>query len=386
MGSTPTLADFNALLGRVNAIDGQNLANPYTGDVAVLSKRIKGLQTTLNQVVLLIQQKLDDTGKDLTSLGVAVQTVQGVVGSSLPTMAGPTGSTGNTGPTGPTGANSVAPGPTGSTGSTGATGAQGDKAGLRYYFDTGTGATGMWAGLLRLDNADPVSAHNIYMYQYDVYSVDHINYILGWGNGYVLIEGNQDSDQTFMVFKTTGATYPVGNGILHVAVSHVSGTLPANGDQLAIIFIPLGPAGPTGSGPGALLQTTTNISSEQLCALYENPVTLAPAPGSGLALIPLSLSASFHFNTTQYTNSGNLNVLYGNQGLAALISPLTDPTLLIADSLLIAPGSWVPDALTVSQPSAWEDMPLVIQNLNSPNYATGDGTYTLTLNYMVVPV
>jgi hypothetical protein len=58
---------LSALTTRVNAIDGQNLTDPNLGTITVLSKKINGIQSTLNQSILKMEQLYTDLKTTVTS-------------------------------------------------------------------------------------------------------------------------------------------------------------------------------------------------------------------------------------------------------------------------------------------------------------------------------
>lgn len=80
MGS-PTMDQFDSLLARVNAIDGQNLPNPKNAVDADLYARIAGLKTMISQTTLVLQGQLTTIQTTLNQLNVAVNALSGVVNS-----------------------------------------------------------------------------------------------------------------------------------------------------------------------------------------------------------------------------------------------------------------------------------------------------------------
>ena len=81
----PTLAQFNALVSRVNSLDGQNLPNPKAAVVVNLYAKINGVKTSLQQSVALLQQFLGTNQSALAGLTTAVQTLTGIMNNGLPT-------------------------------------------------------------------------------------------------------------------------------------------------------------------------------------------------------------------------------------------------------------------------------------------------------------
>ena len=71
-------SDFDALLARVNAIDGENLPAGSTGAIAQLTALIQGLKKTLGNVNMGYKQDISTLTKQITDLQQAVQNLTGV--------------------------------------------------------------------------------------------------------------------------------------------------------------------------------------------------------------------------------------------------------------------------------------------------------------------
>lgn len=172
---------------------------------------------------------------------------------------------------GPSGTAAV--GLVGNTGAPGATGAQGDKGGLRYAFDTTTGAGTSGNGDLRFNNATVASVTAIYLDYHDVNGVDLHAYVDHWADststvkGYLLIKENSNAGTPFAIFSVSAvvdhSTYT------EVDVAFVAGTAPANGDAVVVEWIRTGDIGATGQqGPAGgsfvLLEQHVASNSAQL--------------------------------------------------------------------------------------------------------------------------
>ncbi len=169
---------------------------------------------------------------------------------------GPQGSQGATGSTGAQGAQG-AQGNTGATGAQGNQGAQGDQgdsgntAGLRYNFDTSTTDADPGAGLFRFNNGTVGDITEVYLDALDQGANDQLNYIDTWADssstvkGHLLVDSADSADPTFLVFEITGVT--TASGYRKVAVSYLSGSLPANAEACAITFSRSGNTGSQGN-------------------------------------------------------------------------------------------------------------------------------------------
>jgi uncharacterized protein YlxW (UPF0749 family) len=69
---------LDALTTRVNLIDGENLTNPLTGDVAQLQNQINSLNTDLQQVVLQFETTMNSFKAAINN---AIATLNSLTGS-----------------------------------------------------------------------------------------------------------------------------------------------------------------------------------------------------------------------------------------------------------------------------------------------------------------
>jgi uncharacterized protein involved in exopolysaccharide biosynthesis len=71
-------AQITTLTGRVNAIDGQNLADPTLGVLNQLSRKYEGLKTDLRQAVIKLEQLLIGYRKTVTDYAAIVRQHLGI--------------------------------------------------------------------------------------------------------------------------------------------------------------------------------------------------------------------------------------------------------------------------------------------------------------------
>ena len=291
---------------------------------------------------------------------------------------------GRTGATGPTG-------PTGQTGPTGA-GLAGDRAGLRFYFDSSTSAGLGSQGSLRFNSSNTGTINTMYINVLEVNGANQSNYIAQWGTPVSNIKGQLyikpagiDSALT-SIWNVSGVTS--NTTYYSVSVSYVSGTLPTAGSQLAIEFITTGDKGDRGAtgftGPTGIMGSTGPTGPT-------GPVSTTPGPTGPISTVagptgptgptgpqgPTGPSAILTVGTTGATNTINLS----NQSLlfSGGTSPITiTPTV---DGITLGLGTAITAKITE---------PLV--NITSPgasitpDWSTGSViVYTLdasfTLNY-----
>lgn len=60
--------EIDALSARVNSIDGQGLSDPALAQILQMQSKIAGLQTTIRQSVLAMEQALNTLKADLATL------------------------------------------------------------------------------------------------------------------------------------------------------------------------------------------------------------------------------------------------------------------------------------------------------------------------------
>lgn len=127
-----------------------------------------------------------------------------------------------------------------------------------------------------------------------------------------------------------------------------------------------------------LLRADLLLSSAQLLSIFTTPVTIVPAPGAGLAIVPVSLALNVQFKGTPYVDHAGSLVL-GAGG----ISFLTQSTAGFWDQ-----GSsrnfFGAVANTVQASSAWANQPMTLFQ-NTANPTGGNGTMAVTLSYLVAP-
>ena len=152
-------------------------------------------------------------------------------------------------------------------------------------------------------------------------------------------------------------------------------------------------AGPSGGGPAPptfrslvaadLPQTVTTLSSAQLLALLGTPVTLVPAPGVGFVIVPLVIQIVFFGGAAAYTDAGgavSLNIGTASAALAsnAIFIVTTTPNKRIQSF------PWPGATDTAGNPPTDDNGALTISKATN-NFAAGNGTAKITVQYLVLP-
>jgi hypothetical protein len=129
---------------------------------------------------------------------------------------------------------------------------------------------------------------------------------------------------------------------------------------------------------------TVTLSSAQILALYDTPVQLIAAPGSGKLILIDSILWDIAFGTTQYAAGGAIQAQYGNtaHGLGSPASASIAAATLngVAASGYIANGSG--DA-TLNAPATVRNTAVFLSNATG-DFTTGDSTATLYVRYRIV--
>jgi hypothetical protein len=127
---------------------------------------------------------------------------------------------------------------------------------------------------------------------------------------------------------------------------------------------------------GAFLVASISLTPAQILNLFTTPVTIIPAPGPGLSIVPLFVVQQYDFGGIAYGNLGNiLQLAIGSilTTLQQIASPATSNQYSVKTS-----GNFSNmNAQTVNQPA-------VLQYTVS-NYTLGNGSLTITVYYLIVP-
>ena len=129
---------------------------------------------------------------------------------------------------------------------------------------------------------------------------------------------------------------------------------------------------------------TVTLTAAQIKALYDTPVQLVAAPGSGKLILIDSILWDIAFVSAQYTLGGAIQAQYGNtvHGVGSPASASIAAATLngVAASGFLANGS---GAATLNAPATVENTAVFLSNATQ-DFATGDSTATLYIRYRVV--
>lgn len=141
------------------------------------------------------------------------------------------------------------------------------------------------------------------------------------------------------------------------------------------------------NGATGLQTSTVTLSSAQIKNLSASPTQLVAAPGAGSTIIVYSVVSTLSFSTIAFTDAGAVGL-----ALRYDAGPSTAGTNLSAMYNVITgtssqTGVDVPNAVVNPNPSPTANVQnkgLFLVNVGSNDFAAGDGTLTVTVNYQVV--
>jgi len=136
------------------------------------------------------------------------------------------------------------------------------------------------------------------------------------------------------------------------------------------------------SRPVTLRKIAVPISSAQILAMNVTPVTLVPAPGAGLVLVPVAAFLVWNFGGTPYTSgASNLLLEYNAQTGVNAFGSTTISTVITGGASEIRIGFSQANTIAVLTNAA--NLPITARL--SAAATLGNGTMTLTIYYDIVP-
>ena len=121
-----------------------------------------------------------------------------------------------------------------------------------------------------------------------------------------------------------------------------------------------------------------SISSSEIKTLNASPKELIAAPGAGKAIIPMGITYSFTYGTTQYTAGNNIRTSFSTTTGAALDAGIGGAQIIAAaNSITNCAQPFGNDDNIVENDS------IILRNIGT-EYATGDGTLKVFMTYKVI--
>lgn len=147
---------------------------------------------------------------------------------------------------------------------------------------------------------------------------------------------------------------------------------------LTVVFLLPGLFAQT-SGSGVQTATVT-LSSAQLLHLRGTPVQLAPAPGAGNVIKPVSFTLEYKFGSAPYTAPGG-NFAVGTPGFVAAVQQPAVGFIDQASDQVAFLGSF---GGAFGPRSSFENQPLSLTQNGSAEWTEGDGSVVISVIYTVV--
>lgn len=137
------------------------------------------------------------------------------------------------------------------------------------------------------------------------------------------------------------------------------------------------------SGSSSVLASVVPVSSAEILALHDNPVTLIAAPAAGKAIVPISVSVAYRFGTTPYTNdNGSPEVVRWEASSIERIYP--DPPCLAAAASRVSLWSMnAGDGISEDASIAVQSPLILTVDAAAPDFVGGDGTAEVTVVYVL---
>ena len=152
-------------------------------------------------------------------------------------------------------------------------------------------------------------------------------------------------------------------------------------------------AGPSSGGPGPntqrslvaadLPQVVTSLTSANILNLLTTPITLVAAPGVGFRIVPLFIQIVLFGGAAAYTDAGG--AVSFNIGSSS--APLSNNNIFLvttSPNKKIQVFSWPGDTDTAGNPPTDDNGALTISKVTN-NFAAGNGTAKITVQYLVLP-
>jgi hypothetical protein len=152
-------------------------------------------------------------------------------------------------------------------------------------------------------------------------------------------------------------------------------------------------AGPASGGAGPntqrtlvaadIPQTVTSLSSANILALDGTPITLVPAPGVGFRIVPLVIQIVFFGGSVAYTDAGGAVSISAGSMAQALTNNNIFLTTVSPNKAIQQIGSFSGSDVAGNPPTD-DNAPLVISKITN-NFAAGNGTAKITVQYLILP-
>lgn len=134
-----------------------------------------------------------------------------------------------------------------------------------------------------------------------------------------------------------------------------------------------------------VLIATGTVNAAQIKAMFAVPFQLIPAPGAGLAILPIGGSVEYVHNTTVFNNGGNITISYPSQADRAF-ADVPSGILAIPVTRIISLDPAVSNAGGPAQVSNIANLGIVISNIGGNFGPAGDGSIRWYIVYSIITV
>jgi hypothetical protein len=153
-------------------------------------------------------------------------------------------------------------------------------------------------------------------------------------------------------------------------------------------------SGGGGGTPAAFFQNTVVMTSAQVKALAETPITIVPAQGTGMVVLPLSVSFKLDYGgTNAFVNGGAIDLAYYLASgptfyLFNTASNIFSNTLVQATANTYGLLQALDGGMQEFPATQCENLPVVITNQGADitGNAAGNNTITVVTQYLVLSI
>lgn len=131
---------------------------------------------------------------------------------------------------------------------------------------------------------------------------------------------------------------------------------------------------------GTVLNLTRVLTPAEVNAIGTNPITLVPAPGPDLLIVPTILTVKNDFVSTPYAGTPtDLSLRFFNGSSLSVVAAASSSLLLSASTIKLNLGTPAGSGSTVNS-----DRSITVSNVTGVNPTAGDSPITIYMEYKII--